>query len=183
MNRRILVSGSKGGSGKTTASCILSVGLRLPLCDLDPQQSATRWLCRRQLPHPMVQADADQWVADCPPGISGEHIGMLARASVVIIPVRASFNDLQVLPETVRFVEANSHGRVAFLLSDIDKRTRDEEIVRGLLSPYDHRIIGMFSHRVAYCRAGITGQLPAELDATARREMDEVLTAIRELMQ
>lgn len=93
---RIATYGSKGGGGKTTASVVLCIGLHLPLCDLDPQRSATKWLARRPLPHPLAPAGSKRWVADCPPGISGEHIGVLARAGLVVIPVRPSFNDLQV---------------------------------------------------------------------------------------
>lgn len=107
-------------------------------------------------------------MADCPPGISGEHIGVLARAALVVVPVRASFNDLQVLPETVRFVEANCPGRIGFLLSDIDKRTSDEQIIRGLLGPFGHPV-------------GISGQLPGELDVAAKHEMDEVIRSVTEL--
>jgi chromosome partitioning protein len=180
---RIATYGSKGGSGKTTASVVLCVGLQLPLCDLDPQRSATKWLERRQLPHPLAPAGSERWVADCPPGISGEHIGVLALAALVVIPVRPSFNDLQVLPETVRFVEANCPGRIGFLLSDVDKRTSDEQIVRSLLGPFGHPIVGMFSHRVAYSRAGISGQLPGELDPVAKHEMDEVIRAVTELCE
>jgi len=172
---------SKGGVGKTTLSVVLSLGLQLPLRDLDPQRSATKWLARREVPHPLAGPGSERWVADCPPGISGDHIGALASSDLVVIPVRAAFTDLEALPDTVKFVQAHCRGTIGFLLSDIDGRTHDEQMLRRKLHSFGHPVLGMFSHRAAYGRAGMVGGLPGDFDQVAREEMDKLVAAVEAL--
>lgn len=178
---RICIYHSKGGSSKTTLAVTLGVALGLPLCDLDPQKTATAWLARRKVPHPVVPPDAPSWVADCPPGIIGELIPVLEKSELVLIPVRASFNDLDALPDAVRFVQANTLARMAFILADIDRRTTDEGTLRDLLREYGHPVLGMLSHRASYRRAGIMGLVPADYDQVALHEITGLAAATKEL--
>jgi len=178
---RICSFASKGGAGKTTLAVLLAVGLDLPLCDLDPQRTATAWLGRRSSAHPSASLNAGRWIADCPPGIVGELIPALRASDLVVIPVRPAFNDLEALPQTVRFVTASTQARVAFTLSDIDRRTSDERTVRELLAEYGYPVLGMLSSRAAYRRAGITGHLPGDFDRVARDEMASLVAAVKDL--
>lgn len=178
---RIAVFNEKGGSTKTTTAVGLAVGLGLPLRDLDPQPTATRWLARRESPFPTAAAHDTRWVADCPPGIKGELIPVLASSQLVVVPVRASFPDLETLPQTIRFLRANSRAKIGFLMSAIDGRTSDAKTLLEVLERYSLPILGTFTHRASYRRAGIAGLTPAELDPVAASELKQVLAAIGEL--
>lgn len=174
---RIAVYGEKGGCGKTTAAVPLAVLLGLPYRDLDPQGTGTRWLERRDPPHPLASDQDDAWLADCSPGISAALIPLLDAADMIVIPVRASFNDLVTLPSTVDFVRR--HARHAgFVAADIDTRTSDRETVLDVLRGYDLPVLGVLTHRVAYRRAGLAGQMPGELDPVAAAEIAAVAGAI-----
>lgn len=180
---KIAVYNEKGGSGKTALAVLLSVGLGIPLLDLDPQATATRWLERRDPPHPVVtEPSAADWVADCPPGISPAVVPILSSADLVLIPARASFSDLVTLGDAVKFVQANSRARIALAGTAIDSRTNDEATLREALAVYELPIVGMTTHRASYRRAGLLGKAPAEIDPSAATEADRIITSLKEAL-
>lgn len=182
MKKRIMVfAGDKGGVSKTTTAVILACGLRLPLRDLDPSRTGARWIARRVHDHPLPASNGQAWVADCPPGIRGELIPVLRESDLVLVPVRPGFTDLDVLAHTLRFVSAHAVGDVGFLLAGIDQRTKDEERLRQALEPLGHPVLGMFSFRAAYARAGSSANLPGELDPVAAQEARNLFTSIEAL--
>jgi len=110
----------KGGSGKTTVTIQLAAGLalqgyRVAVADLDPQESAARWIrsAPQGTPFPasVVQAGGDAKemrkalkplansvdfvVLDCPPSIEHAHThSALALVDLALIPVVPSPTDL-----------------------------------------------------------------------------------------
>ncbi|WP_119153210.1 hypothetical protein [Caldimonas tepidiphila] len=178
---RIAVYNEKGGAGKTTVAVMLSVLLGVPLRDLDPLATATQWLGRRQPLHSLARHDGLDWVADCPPGIEPSILPTLAAADAIVIPVRASFCDLVNLQATVRFVKSNSPARAAFVGCDIDAG-EDEAMLREALAAYELPVLGMLCHRASYRRAGLSGRLASEIDASAADEAAALVEALRKLV-
>jgi len=180
---KLVCYNEKGGSAKTSAVLALCVPLGLPLLDLDPQATASRWLDRRDPPFPRATADDATWIADCPPGISPSLTPILSVADLVLIPVKASFNDLITLPDTVRFITSNTGAKVAFLGCDIDSRTNDEQTLRETLEGYGIPLLGIFTHRASYRRAGLLGKLASEIDSVAAAESNEIIKNLRKFMK
>lgn len=180
-NMKIVVYNEKGGSGKTGLAVCIAIGLDLPLRDLDPQATATRWLERREQRHAFATNDSSAWIADCPPGIAPGTIPTLSVADLVIIPVRASFSDLVTLGDAVRFVQANSRAQIVFVGTAIDSRSSDEAMLRESLEPYGLSLLGITTHRASYRRAGMTGKSPAEIDRAAATEISIIIENIRRL--
>lgn len=179
---RIAVYNEKGGSGKTTTAVAIAVGLDLPVLDLDPQATATRWLERRDQSVAMARRADANWVADCPPGITPSIAGVLSECSLIIVPVRASFPDLITMPDTIAFLRANTSAQMAFVGCDIDRRTSDEATLKETLAPHGVPMLGILAHRASYRRAGIAGKLANEVDSAAKAEIAELIKKIRELL-
>ena len=175
---KITVYNEKGGAGKTTLAVLLAVLLEAELIDLDAQKSSQSWLGQRKDPH---QAKPGNWVIDCPPGLSMETAAAISDAEIVLIPVRASFNDLIHLPQTVKFVRTHGAKKVAFVGSDIDSRTNDEATLREALGGYGYPIAGILTHRASYRRAGLTGGLASDSDPAAAAEAAALITSLQEL--
>jgi len=180
---KIAVYNEKGGAGKTTTSVAVAVAMNLPVLDLDPQATATHWLSQRVPPVPKANKADASWVADCPPGISPAIASTLAMCDLVLIPVRASYPDLVTLPATMKFLRASTGAKLAFVCSDIDRRTNDESMLREALAAHNAPVIGVFAHRASYRRAGIAGQLASEVDPAAVVELSELIKNIMELLK
>ena len=96
---------AKGRLGKSTTARELAVsaglaGVRVALADLDPQGTTTGWYKRRKAETPpLVRYDPAnaaplagvEWlVIDTPPGAPAYMPALLARADLVLVPVRPS---------------------------------------------------------------------------------------------
>lgn len=183
---KIIVFSEKGGSGKTTLAVHLTVALGLPLLDLDPQKSATRWLERREPSPVFLNPDArlpESYLIDCPPRFNAGLIRYLEAADVALLPVRASFNDLVILPDAVSFLEEHAR-KVAFVGADIDLRTNDLDSLKEVLQGYPQApLIGYMSHRAAYRRAGLAGKLAGEVDEVARAELQTIVQGLKKVLK
>src|SRR6516225_5979655 len=108
----ILILSAKGGAGKTTVARELAVaatmaGRQVALVDLDPQAGLTGWYGRRAQETPrlvalppdenlaeLAEAGIDDLVVDLPPGMAGVASRLVAKADAVLVPVRATPDDL-----------------------------------------------------------------------------------------
>jgi cellulose biosynthesis protein BcsQ len=179
---KIAVFNEKGGVGKTTTAVSLAVRFGLPLIDLDPQATSTKWLARREGGWPTAEVTSAAWVVDCQPGIDAGIAPILASADLVIVPVRVSFPDLATLGDTVNFLSA-SGAKVALMGGDIDSRSSDKDTLFEALRGYSLPVLGMFTHRKSYRGSGMTGQSAAEIDKIAALELDAIVEAIRKLIK
>ena len=124
--KTIAVASQKGGAGKTTLATSLADALTLAgeavlLIDLDPQRSALLWSetpsavqviaanASSLAPIPFARlGSAYAWVIiDCPPRLGEATLAAVAVADLVLIPIRPTSMDLQVLPATLRATEGH----------------------------------------------------------------------------
>jgi chromosome partitioning protein len=138
--KTLILHTPKGGSGKSTLARELAVaasagGVQTALADLDPQGTTTGWYKRREARTPaLVQlgtngqtdhiaaAGADLLVVDTPPQYPRWLPPLLARASVVLVPVRPTPDDLLGAAPIAKSLAA--HPSWAFVLSQVPPRTR-----------------------------------------------------------
>ncbi len=118
--RRILVLNPKGGCGKSTlatniAAYFATMGKRVALADLDPQQSSADWLARRPESAPEIKlADIREGklvaprqtelvIIDSPAGLHGKKLVNFVRSSeTMIMPLMPSIMDISAAE---RFIE------------------------------------------------------------------------------
>lgn len=195
----ISLGGQKGGTGKTTLAVCLAAwwhsrGLRVLLCDADPQRSALTWgeqarEAGRQAPT-IVAMGADLWreeqlpslaqnydrvVIDTPPRLGSIQRAALLAASIAVIPWRPGPSDAWALAETLEVIEAARGLRpdlhAVALLAQVDARTaigrNARESLLGCGLQILETIIGL---RVSYAEAlamgqGVTDYAPASVAA------------------
>lgn len=155
---RLLVSGPKGGIGKTTLSRNIAVaaaldGLSVATLDLDMQRSLTKWFSKRPddmapITHyeaGMVQDDiraaldgindVDLLVIDTPPSIEDhpEAFRLLADAAdLILVPTGQSDDDLDSVRPWMRFVRKTSN-QAAFVLNRVKPRARSFVEAKAIL--------------------------------------------------
>jgi chromosome partitioning protein len=136
----ILILSGKGGAGKTTLARELAVagveeGRRVAMVDMDPQVGLTGWYGRRAADTPtlvkmpprydlaeLAQAGVNELIIDLPPGLPAYVPTLIAKADVVLVPVRASPDDLLTVPAVVEALA--KHPRWAFILNQTPPRSR-----------------------------------------------------------
>src|SRR5918994_2034171 len=140
----IVVASQKGGAGKTTLTRSLAVAAQqtagmTALLDTDPQGSLTSWWNRRESETPVLvkidPADLESGIAkleaagveylfiDTPPSVHPELEQLLAKATLAIIPVRPSPDDLDAVGDTLSLVE-EAGCLFVFVLTQAKPRTR-----------------------------------------------------------
>lgn len=156
--KRIVITNTKGGVGKTTATFFLATALvpygSVEVWDIDPQGSATEWGysvedAGDELPftiRPLTFAQvkrakqtADFTIIDTAPGDPRGIDQVLQGADVAIIPTGASAMDISRVWATDEFASALCPSYV--LLTQADARTRAPEIALRLL---DEAGVGYF---------------------------------------
>jgi chromosome partitioning protein len=139
--RLILLHTPKGGSGKSTlarelAVAMMLVGHKTALVDLDPQGTTTGWYGRRDAPEPVLiegkggapdlagaeAAGIAMLVVDTPPATPAFLPALIPKASVVLVPVRPSPDDL--LAAAPIASNLAGHAAWAFVLAQAPTRSR-----------------------------------------------------------
>src|SRR5690349_2322092 len=128
----------KGGSGKSTLAREIAVaasaaGVQTALADLDPQQTTSGWYRRREASTPalvtmgtdgrmdhIAAAGADLLVIDTPPQYPPWLPALLPRASLVLVPVRPTPDDLLGAAPIAKSLA--SHPSWAFVLCQVPPR-------------------------------------------------------------
>lgn len=173
--KTVILHTPKGGSGKSTTARELAVsadlaGIRVAMADLDPQGTTTGWYRRRKAATPpLVRYDPEapvsalagiDWlVIDTPPGAPGYMPALLARADLVLVPVRPSPDDLLAAAPIARSLAGR---RWAFVLTQVPARSRLVASALRQLAALGRVAPEQFGFRTDFPSAAITGEAAAE---------------------
>ncbi|HUB49911.1 MAG TPA: AAA family ATPase [Acetobacteraceae bacterium] len=195
----VILHTPKGGSGKSTLAREIAVaaaaaGIRTALADLDPQGTTTGWYKRRQAKTPalvtlgpdgradrIAEAGAELLVIDTPPGQPAYLPALLAAATVVLVPVRPTPDDLLAAAPIARSLAR--HPAWAFVLTQVPPRTR-------LLTSAVRQLAGLgrvapvhITFRADFPAAAIEGQAASEYTGKAAAETAALYAYVNQLLR
>ncbi|WP_447683733.1 nucleotide-binding protein [Methylobacterium sp. D53M] len=193
----ILVASQKGGAGKTSLLRNLAVATHqmhgsTVILDTDPQGSLTSWWNRREdAQPPLVKLELSDFAAgverleaagieylfvDTPPSVRPELRTLLAHASLAIVPVRPSPDDLDAVGDTLALIEEAGCPFV-FVLTQAKPRTRLQMQAVMALAKHGKLAPTVVHDRQDFPTAAISGKAVTEIEpeTTAAREIKEVL--------
>ena len=182
--RSILVTNSKGGSGKSTicstlAGALANKGYRVTLVDADVQGSAGEWLKRRSVyrPHidylkwdiasdklPQCPRKTDFALIDSPSGIDTLNVVKhMLHIAYVIVPVMAALYDQvatrKFLYSFARDDNVQSHcTKFLPLGSRVRPRSRAQKDLTEFMNAIGFPLVATISERVKYAQLAAEGQ-------------------------
>ena len=196
----ILILSGKGGAGKTTIARELGVagalaGKRVALVDLDPQVGLTGWYGRRALETPLLVAmprnhdlaelaagGIEELIIDLPPGLPASVPALIAKAGAVLVPVRASPDDLLAVPAVVEALAG--HPRWAFVLTQTPPRSRLVDGTLRHLAALGRVAPVSLGFRQDYPAAAIEGKAAVEFAGTkSGEEVKQLRTYVINLLR
>ncbi len=197
----IVVASQKGGAGKTTLLRSLAVAMQqaggmIAILDTDPQGSLTSWWNRREEQTPaLVKIDPDDFAAgaarleaagveylfvDTPPSVHPQLGKLLARATLTIVPVRPSPDDLDAVGDTLSLIEA-AGCPFCFVLTQAKPRTKLQMQAVMALAKHGKLAPTVIHDRTDFPTAAITGRTVTEVEqeGPSANEVREVLDYVR----
>jgi chromosome partitioning protein len=201
----IVVASQKGGAGKTTLLRSLAVAMQqmgeaTAVLDTDPQGSLTSWWNRREEQTPtLVKIDPNDFAAgiarlqaagiehlfiDTPPSVHPQLAKILARATLAIVPVRPSPDDLDAVGDTLSLIEA-AGCPFMFVLTQAKPRTRLQMQAVLALAKHGKLAPTVIHDRTDFPTAAITGRTVTEIEqegpsaSEVRDVLAYVLTQLR----
>ncbi|MEY8843502.1 AAA family ATPase [Cribrihabitans sp. XS_ASV171] len=202
--KTMTIAMQKGGAGKTALSRNLAAlaaeeGQRVILIDLDPQGTTRRWLTRRQVDHPTMLDDDptpedlpailprlaehfDLVVIDTPPQVPKWMQGVMSASDLVVIPSRASTDDLDAIGPTIG--AANRAGvPFAFVMTMVNPQARLTDAAARELAQHGRVAPVNISARVVYAEMGGAGQSVIEAgNPDALSEMQRLWQYLKRVM-
>ncbi|PHK92983.1 chromosome partitioning protein ParA [Pseudoroseomonas rhizosphaerae] len=176
----LVLASRKGGVGKTTIACHLAVEAErsgagpVAVIDTDPMQGMAQWWDSRTEETPaLIKGTVAEaiptlkkqgfklLVVDTPPSIGPEVAEAIKHASLVMIPVQASPNDLRAVGSTVEVVNA-AKKPLSFIINRVKPRVRLTTQAYEALSPHG-TIAPLLADRTDYAAAMVDGLTAPEL--------------------
>lgn len=176
---KISIYSEKGGAGKSTLAVALAYAFALPIIDLDPQQISGDHLSARD-----AATLSQGWVADFPAGVDLSFAKYLADADLIVIPARPTWPDLKSLGQTIKYVRAHAghNTTISLFANAISPKSSDLGMFIEGVAAYNLPILGHFTQRVAYGRAGLAGRPFGDLDRVAGQEVATVAASVKKLI-
>lgn len=184
----IVLASRKGGAGKTTLTSHLAVEAeragagRVALADTDPQGGLAAWFNARAAQTPYFvdvgqglasaikacrSGGVDVLIIDTPPSVTETISSVIAFASLVVVPVRPSPNDLRAVGGTVELV-ARAKKPLVFVVNQVTPRARITAEAAIALSQHGTVAPSMLASRVDFATSMTDGRTAGELDASSR---------------
>jgi chromosome partitioning protein len=185
----IVFASRKGGAGKTTLASALAVEAArvgagpVGVVDTDPMQGLAQWWDARLHSNEPILArpDPDLGAAlkalagqgaklamvDTAPSIDGAVAAMIARADMVVVPVRASPDDLRAVGSTVELIQRTGKPMV-FVVNAVKPRVRLTLEAVVALSQHGTVAPVQVADRTDYAAAKVDGHTAPELDLSGR---------------
>lgn len=171
----IVIASRKGGVGKTTTARNLAVSLtkrnkRVLLIDTDKQGGLTAWWNAREADTPellivsydqiglalnKVREQMDYVIIDTPPEANEIIQSTVKYADFVLIPLKASVDDLRAVSQTIKLVQ-DCNKKFAFVLNEIKPNTNLTREVAEAISQYG-ALAPSQSGRIIHIEAAVNG--------------------------
>jgi cellulose biosynthesis protein BcsQ len=154
---KIVITGNKGGTGKTTITALLVEYLlhqkkKVNLIDTDPNQALQTWINNCQQENRLVSSPlpADYQIIDTA-GVSGGSLTYIKQADLILVPFVPHYVDLQVIIPWFNSLSKERQKKVYFLPNRYQKTKEQQEGLKELdetrqaqkagivLSPLSHR--------------------------------------------
>ena len=201
----IVAASQKGGAGKTTLIRSLAVATQeahgaVAILDTDPQGSLTSWWNRREADTPaLVKISPDEFdsavarlraaginylFVDTPPSVHPQLARLLSRATLAIVPVRPSPDDLDAINGTLALIE-EAGCPFLFVLNQAKPRTRLQMQAVLALAKHGKLAPTVVHDRTDFPTAAISGKTVTELEqqgpsaVEVRAVLGYVLTQVR----
>jgi chromosome partitioning protein len=176
----------KGGTGKTTIAIGLAVaaeqaGKTALIVDLDPQSSACNWKDRRPDETPIVtdsqpprlagllstarEQGVDFVIIDTPARLEQSALAAAKCADLILIPCRASPEDLQTIPSTQEIIRLAGNKPSFAILNALPPSGHRHEQARKFFEAVGISVCpATIGNRVAFGDASTLGKAPQEHD-------------------
>jgi chromosome partitioning protein len=180
--RTLVIASAKGGVGKTTLATALAVEAakthRVAVIDLDPQQSAARFLDLRDTANPclvtdvadiaealdlLAEDDVELVVIDTAPASLSNLVPAVAAADLVLVPVRPSPLDVEASDVMVELVRKSGRP-FAFVINGASPGSILVVGTREMLAEHGPVLTTAMTHTDAHPIAMIRGRTAAEID-------------------
>lgn len=186
----IALIAQKGGTGKTTLGIGLAVAAQQNrktalVVDLDPQSSACNWKDRRASETPIVtdsqpprlpallstarEQGVDLVIIDTPARLEQSALAAARCADLIIIPCRASPEDLQTIASTQEIIRLAGNKPAFAVLNALPPTGHRHEQARKFFETIGLAVCpATIGNRVAFGDASTLGQTPQEYDPTGK---------------
>ena len=135
---KIVITGNKGGTGKTTITALLAEYLtyqkkKVNLIDTDPNQALQTWTNNCQQENRLVSSPlpTDYQIIDTA-GVSGGSLTYIKQADIILVPFVPHYVDLQVIIPWFNSLSKERQRKVYFLPNRYQKTKEQQEGLQQL---------------------------------------------------
>jgi chromosome partitioning protein len=135
---KIVITGNKGGTGKTTIAALLAEYLiyqakKVNLIDTDPNRALQTWLdnCSQEQRPISSPLPVDYQIIDTA-GVSGGSLIYIKQADIILVPFIPHYVDLQVIIPWFNSLPKDQQAKVYFLPNRYQKTKEQQEGINQL---------------------------------------------------
>jgi cellulose biosynthesis protein BcsQ len=177
----IVITGNKGGTGKTTIVALLTEYLlhrrkKVNLIDTDPNQALQTWInnCQEEGRPVSSRLPVDYQIIDTA-GVSSGSLTYLKKADLILVPFVAHYVDLQVLIPWFNALTSERQQKVYFLPNRYQKTKEQKEGLEQLAETLQENqagtILSPLSNRPALYGSVLNGS-PDSFFANLKKSVD-----------